>query len=65
MKSNFYQFIFVQWYPEVNHFNPKTPIILVGTKLDMRNNSQTIQSLKENDMKPISTEQVKKKINFL
>eukprot|EP00012_Vannella_robusta_P012813 CAMPEP_0206196530 /NCGR_PEP_ID=MMETSP0166-20121206/8506_1 /ASSEMBLY_ACC=CAM_ASM_000260 /TAXON_ID=95228 /ORGANISM="Vannella robusta, Strain DIVA3 518/3/11/1/6" /LENGTH=178 /DNA_ID=CAMNT_0053614029 /DNA_START=65 /DNA_END=601 /DNA_ORIENTATION=+ len=45
-----------KWFAEVNHFNPKTPIILVGTKLDLRDNPQTIASLKENDLKPISNE---------
>ena len=48
----------MQWFPEVNHFNPKTPIILVGTKLDLRDSLQTVQSLKDNDMKPVSSEQV-------
>merc|ERR1711879_433492 len=47
-----------KWFAEVNHFNPKTPIILVGTKLDLRDNPQTIASLKENDLKPISNEMV-------
>jgi len=46
-----------KWHPEVTHFNPKTPIILVGTKLDMRDHPETIQSLKEAGMKPITFEQ--------
>ena len=40
----------------MNHFNPKTPIILVGTKLDLRDNPETVQSLKENGLKPITKE---------
>jgi len=46
-----------KWYPEVSHFNPKTPTVLVGTKLDLRDNSETIKSLKENGLDPISTDQ--------
>ena len=25
-----------KWVLEVNHFNPNTPVVLVGTKLDLR-----------------------------
>lgn len=42
-----------KWHPEVTHFNPKTPIILVGTKTDLRDNAETIQSLKDNGLRPI------------
>jgi len=28
-----------KWYPEVLHYCPKTPLILVGTKLDLRDGS--------------------------
>jgi len=51
-----YESVKTKWYPEVNHFNPKTPIILVGTKLDLRDNPETVQSLKENGLKPITTD---------
>jgi len=44
-----------KWVPEVSHFNPKTPIILVGTKLDLRDHEDTISALKENNQSPIST----------
>tara|TARA_R110002050_G_scaffold205573_1_gene341328 strand:- start:2934 stop:3290 length:357 start_codon:yes stop_codon:yes gene_type:complete len=47
-----------QWYPEVSHFNPKTPIILVGTKLDLRKCSETIDYLKEQNIEIIPTSQV-------
>src|SRR5277367_1964624 len=30
-----------KWYPEVTHYCPRTPIILVGTKQDLRDDSST------------------------
>uniref|UniRef100_A0A1A8D1K3 Ras-related C3 botulinum toxin substrate 1 (Rho family, small GTP binding protein Rac1) n=1 Tax=Nothobranchius kadleci TaxID=1051664 RepID=A0A1A8D1K3_NOTKA len=42
-----------KWYPEVRHHCPKTPIILVGTKLDLRDDKDTIEKLKEKKLSPI------------
>lgn len=42
-----------QWYPEVRHHCPNTPIILVGTKLDLRDDKDTIEKLKEKKLSPI------------
>lgn len=44
-----------KWVPEVRHFCPKTPIVLVGMKKDLRNNESTIKDLAKRDMKPVST----------
>lgn len=44
----------VQWYPEVRHHCPNTPIILVGTKLDLRDDKDTIEKLKEKKLTPIT-----------
>lgn len=46
-------FVVFQWYPEVNHHCPSTPIILVGTKLDLRDDKETIEKLKEKKLTPI------------
>jgi len=46
-----------KWYPEVSHHCPNTPIILVGTKLDLRDDPDTINRLKEKGMAPITFEQ--------
>ena len=48
-----YENVKKKWHPEVTHFNPKTPIILVGTKLDLRNKPETLSSLKEAGLEPI------------
>lgn len=44
----------MQWYPEVRHHCPNTPIILVGTKLDLRDDKDTIEKLKEKKLTPIT-----------
>ena len=46
-----------KWYPEVAHHCPKTPIVLVGLKLDLRNDKGTIEKLSEERLAPITYEQ--------
>ncbi|XP_071398468.1 ras-related C3 botulinum toxin substrate 2 isoform X3 [Centroberyx affinis] len=43
-----------KWYPEVRHHCPSTPIILVGTKLDLRDEKETVEKLKEKKLAPIT-----------
>ncbi|ELW69937.1 Ras-related C3 botulinum toxin substrate 1 [Tupaia chinensis] len=47
-------FKMLAWYPEVRHHCPNTPIILVGTKLDLRDDKDTIEKLKEKKLTPIT-----------
>ncbi|XP_030590905.1 ras-related C3 botulinum toxin substrate 1-like isoform X2 [Archocentrus centrarchus] len=42
------------WLPEVRHHCPKTPIILVGTKLDLRDDKNTLEKLKKDKLSPIT-----------
>ncbi|KAI5103049.1 ras-related C3 botulinum toxin substrate 1, partial [Silurus meridionalis] len=42
------------WYPEVRHHCPNTPIILVGTKIDLREDKDTVDKLKEKKLTPIT-----------
>jgi len=46
-----------KWYPEVIHFCPDVPQILVGTKLDLRGDAATMEKLKSLQQSPISTDQ--------
>lgn len=46
--------IILQWFPEVRHHCPSTPMILVGTKLDLRDDKDTIEKLKEKKLAPIT-----------
>jgi len=50
--------VYLQWYPEVRHHCPSTPIILVGTKLDLREDKETIEKLKDKKLAPITYPQV-------
>lgn len=43
-----------KWYPEVRHHCPNVPIILVGAKLDLRHDQQTIDRLRERRLKPVT-----------
>ena len=45
-----------KWWPEVTHHCPKTKMILVGTKLDLRDDPDTLARLAEKGHEPISTE---------
>ena len=44
----------IKWYPEVRHHCPNRPIILVGTKLDLREDPKTLEKLRERKMGPIT-----------
>ncbi|KAK0398518.1 hypothetical protein QR680_002631 [Steinernema hermaphroditum] len=46
-----------KWYPEVSHHCPNTPIILVGTKLDLREDRDTVERLLERRLAPVTTAQ--------
>jgi len=46
-----------KWQSEIMHFCPKVPIILVGTKKDLRYDPTTMEELSEMKLKPVSTEQ--------
>ncbi|KAK7161071.1 hypothetical protein R3I94_003907 [Phoxinus phoxinus] len=43
-----------KWFPEVRHHCPNTPFILVGTKLDLRDDKDTIERLGKMKMTPIT-----------
>jgi len=52
-----YENVRAKWYPEVRHHCPNTPIILVGTKLDLRSDRATLDKLQEKRLSPIKFEQ--------
>jgi Ras family protein A len=46
-----------QWYPEVLHFCPTTPLMLLGLKSDLRTNPRCIDMLKAQGLTPVTIEQ--------
>ncbi|CAL3963055.1 unnamed protein product, partial [Diplocarpon coronariae] len=45
------------WYPEVLHFCPYTPLVLVGLKSDLRTKRTCIDLLKTQGLTPVTREQ--------
>ena len=43
-----------KWYPEVHRKCPKLPIILVGTKIDLRSNKDVVDQLESNNSRPVT-----------
>ena len=48
-----------KWHPEITHHSPDTPFIIVGNKLDLRDNKHTIELLAERKIEPVSYKQGK------
>ncbi|XP_072482947.1 rho-related GTP-binding protein RhoG-like isoform X1 [Notamacropus eugenii] len=46
-----------KWHPEVSHHCPNVPILLVGTKKDLRNDLATLKRLKEQSLTPTTPQQ--------
>lgn len=46
-----------KWYPEIKHHCPDTPIVLVGTKYDLRTEPKIIEELGKKNLAPITKEQ--------
>lgn len=52
--------LIIQWVPEITHHCPKTPFLLVGTQIDLRDDPSTIEKLAKNKQKPITPETAEK-----
>lgn len=48
-----------KWHPEIAEHAPDTPIVLVGTKLDLRSKPDAIANLREDNKEPVTAEQGK------
>ena len=46
-----------KWAPEVSHFCPNVPIVLVGNKSDLRNDEETLSQLQKFKQTPVKYEQ--------
>lgn len=54
-----------KWVPEITHHCEKTPFLLVGTQVDLRDNSNVIEKLSKNKQKPITFEMAEKLLREL
>ena len=48
----------VKWIPEVLHHNPNTPMLLIGTKSDLRDDPDMLEKLKKENKTVVSTKEV-------
>lgn len=48
-----------KWYPEIQHHAPNVPFILVGTKLDLRDDDDVLSKLKGKGSAPVSSSAVR------
>lgn len=44
----------LQWYPEISHHCPSTPVVLVGTKTDLREDKKSVEKLQQIKLSPIT-----------
>jgi len=51
-----YQNIKTKWYPEVMHHCPTAQVLLVGTKVDLRDDNDTLEGLREKGLSPITND---------
>lgn len=58
-----YENVTSKWYPEIKHHCPDAPIILVGTKIDLRDDRETLSLLAEQGLAPLRRDQGQKLAN--
>jgi GTPase SAR1 family protein len=46
-----------KWHKELQHYCPKVPILLVGTKTDLRNDSDTLVAIRKKGWEPVLSRQ--------
>jgi len=51
-----FQNVKTKWVPEVKHHCPDTKLVLVATKMDLREDTDQIQRLKEKGLQPVTSE---------
>lgn len=57
LQPHSFQNIKTKWFPEIQHHAPDVPILLIGTKCDLRNDQSLIESLKSRGMNVVKTEE--------
>jgi Ras-related C3 botulinum toxin substrate 1 len=57
INPNSFENVRAKWYPEVSHHCPNAPIILVGTKADLREDAEALERLASKRQVPVTFEQ--------
>ncbi|VIO89144.1 Uncharacterized protein BM_BM2610 [Brugia malayi] len=52
--------VLTKWIPEIRHNCPDAPILLIGTKLDLRDDPETLRQLNADGKQPVSKNQGQK-----
>eukprot|EP01099_Mayorella_cantabrigiensis_P004302 TRINITY_DN3222_c0_g1_i1.p1 TRINITY_DN3222_c0_g1~~TRINITY_DN3222_c0_g1_i1.p1 ORF type:complete len:201 (-),score=25.20 TRINITY_DN3222_c0_g1_i1:38-640(-) len=55
--STGFESIRATWFPRLLHYCPKTPVVIVGMKIDLREDPQTLDLLAQKKMQVVSAEQ--------
>ena len=53
----------LKWIPEINHHAPGVPIILVGTKSDLRNDAETQAQLRAKNLTMVAQGEIEQMVN--
>lgn len=57
VSATLFEAVIQKWVPEVIHHCPETPIILVGTKCDLKQDMETLKKLAANEQAPVTKAQ--------
>lgn len=49
-----YENVLQKWYPEISHHCPSVPVVLIGTKQDLRDDKRIIDHLSKQNLAPIT-----------
>jgi len=49
-----YDNVRTKWFPEISHHAPNVPFLLIGTKVDLRDDDEQIHRLREKGLEPVS-----------
>ena len=54
-----------KWHPEIQHHAPRVPFVLVGLKVDLRTDPETVERLKQKRLAPITAQEAEAMKNEL
>ncbi|KAM6155771.1 rho-related GTP-binding protein RhoF [Rhynchocyon petersi] len=54
MNPTSYDNVIIKWFPEVTHFCPGIPMVLIGCKTDLRKDKEQLRKLKSAQLEPIT-----------